>query len=106
MSLHKAYKVTVITEKLISEPVCEIISESGATGYTLVAAGGKGSQSLHATSSKASVVEDFSNVRIECIVGKKSIAEEIIEKVAERFFKKYPGITFLEEVEVKDLSKF
>ena len=40
MEIHHAKKVVIITEKLISEDVCELIKDSHASGYTICSVGG------------------------------------------------------------------
>ena len=102
---HKATKVVIITEKLIFDGVTTIIEEAGATGYTMVAAGGKGSRGVRA-SGRASVVDAFTNVKIEVICSTHEKANEIADRVAERYFTNYSGITYLEEVEVLRERKF
>ncbi|MCD8509523.1 MAG: hypothetical protein LRY73_06315 [Bacillus sp. (in: Bacteria)] len=106
MTLHKAEKVVIITEKLILKGVCEIIEACGATGYTIVAAGGKGSRNVRSTSDRALVIEDFANVKIEVIVKYKTMAETIMEQVAAKYFENYSGITYVEEVEILRPKKF
>ncbi len=106
MTLHKAEKVVIITEKMISKGVCEIIEACGATGYTIVAAGGKGSRNVRSTSDRASVIDDFANVKIEVIVNDKAMAEEIMDQVAGQYFENYPGITYVEDVEILRPTKF
>ncbi|QLC24852.1 hypothetical protein HFP57_07305 [Parasphingopyxis algicola] len=102
---YKAIKVVIITEKLIFDGVAEIIEEAGGTGYTVVAAGGKGSRGVRSTS-RASVVDAFTNVKIEVIVSDHDIAERITDTVAARYFGDYSGITYLEEVEILRPDKF
>lgn len=106
MTLHKAEKVIIITEKLIAKGVCSIIEACGATGYTIVAAGGKGSRGVRSISERASVIDDFSNVKIEVIVNDKDMAEAIMNKVTAKFFKNYSGITYMEYVEILRPQKF
>jgi nitrogen regulatory protein PII len=106
MTLHQAEKLVIITEKLILKAVCEIIEACGATGYTIVAAGGKGSRNARSTSERASVVDDFANVKIEVIVNEKAIAENIMEQVVGKYFQNYSGITYLEYVEIFRPFKF
>ena len=43
---YKATKIVIITEKIILEGVTEIIEKAGASGYTIVTAGGKGSRGI------------------------------------------------------------
>ena len=102
---HKATKVVIITEKLILEGVARIIEEAGASGYTVVAAGGKGSRGIRSTA-RASVVDAFANVKIDVIAVDRAMAERIADEVAARYFENYSGITYLEEVEILRPHKF
>ena len=106
MTFYKAKKIVIIAEKILSDKICKIIDESGAKGYTVVPAGGKGAHRRHYTSERASVVDDFSTVRIEVIVGNKSVAEKIGNIVVEECFKNYSGIVYLEDVEILRKEKF
>jgi len=106
MTLYSAEKLVIITEKLICDAICEIITDAGATGYTLTPAGGKGSRNKRSTSDRATVIDDFSNVKIEVIVNNKAMAEEIVEQVAERFFVNYSGIAYVEDVGILRQFKF
>ncbi len=106
MTLHHAEKAVVITEKIIAKGICEIIEACGSTGYTIVAAGGKGSRNVRSTSDRASVVEDFANVKIEVIVNDKAMAEDIVNQITEKYFENYSGITYLENVEILRPGKF
>ena len=105
MSLFQTKKLVIITEKIIVEPVCELIEACGATGYTLIAAGGKGSRNIRSTD-MTHVVDDLSNIKIEVIVSNTRVAERIMEQVVEQYFNNYSGITYLEEVEVLRAQKF
>lgn len=102
---HKATKIVIITEKLIFDGVAAIIDEAGASGYTAVAAGGKGSRGIRA-SGRPAVVDAFANVKIEVITASREMAEQIADTVAERYFANYSGITYLEEVEILRPHKF
>ena len=102
---YKAMKVVIITEKVIQDSVTALIEEKGASGYTIVAAGGKGSRGVRSPS-RAMVAERFSNIKIEVIVNARDMAEAISEAVADKFFQHYSGITYLEEVEIQRPHKF
>lgn len=106
MTLHAAEKVVIITEKIISEGVCKIIDSCGATGYTIFAAGGKGSRNKRSTTERASVVDDFANVQIEIIVNNYEMAEAIMDKVRTKYFQNYSGITYLEDIKILRPEKF
>jgi nitrogen regulatory protein PII len=102
---HRAKKVVIITEKVILDGVLRIIEESGATGYTVVAAGGKGSRNVRAQD-RPSVVDSFVNVMIEVITASDQVADTIAHEVAAAYFANYSGIIYLEEVEVLRPAKF
>lgn len=106
MTLHNAEKVVIITEKIISEGVCKIIESCGGTGYTIFAAGGKGSRNKRSTSERASVVDDFANVQIEIIVNNSDMAEAIMEKVKASYFHNYSGIIYMEDIKILRPEKF
>ena len=106
MTYFKAKKIVIIAEKMLSDKICAIIEESGARGYTVVPAGGKGSHGRHYTSERASVVDDFSTVRIEVIVRDQQVAEKIGNEVVEKCFGSYSGIVYLEDVEILRPAKF
>lgn len=101
---HKARRVVLVTEKLILDGVVRIIEANGATGYTVVDAGGKGSRNVRSVD-HVSVVDAFTNVRIE-VVTTPETAERIAEEVAATYFENYSGIVTLEDVEVLRLWKF
>jgi len=105
MNHHKAIKVVIITEKLILEKVAKLIEDAGARGYTVTPAGGKGSRGVRSTS-RANVIDELGNVKIEVITGSKEAASRIADQVAERFFGHYSGITYLEAVEILRPEKF
>lgn len=100
---HKATKVVIITEKVILEGVARIIEQCGGTGYTVTAAGGKGSRGVRSADRPAAV---DANVKIEVITKSDEVAHRIIETVAETYFQNYAGITYLEEVEILRPFKF
>ncbi len=106
MKVHNVKKVVIITEKLISEQVCQLLVESKASGYTISNVGGKGSRNIRTDSDIASVLGGFTNVKIEVIVKDEQGAHEIIEKIVDEFFEDFSGITYIENVEIIRMSKF
>jgi len=105
MDHHKASKVVIITEKIILEKVAKVIESAGARGYTVTPAGGKGSRGVRSTS-RANVIDELGNVKIEVITSTKEAANRIADEVAETFFENYSGITYLEPVEILRPHKF
>jgi nitrogen regulatory protein PII len=97
--------VVIITEKLILDNVLKIVEGAGATGYTVTAAGGKGSRNVR-SEDRTKVIDAFSNVKIEAILGNAEAAEGIAEKVATTYFNNYSGITYLQDVEILRPHKF
>lgn len=102
---HDASKIVIITEKIIADGVAGILEREGATGYTIVAAGGKGSRGVR-SATRPAIVADFSNVKIEAIVPDMEIAERIADAVAAEYFENYSGITYLEPVQILRRHKF
>lgn len=102
---HKAQKLVFITEKLIAVKVCELIDKCGATGYTIMSAGGKGSRGMR-SEERGVVTDAYANVKIEVIVADEAKAHEISEKVAEKYFSNYSGITYAETVNILRPQKF
>ncbi len=103
---HQAIKIIVVTEKFLEREVRTIIETHGGKGYTLVSAGGKGLHHFHSTEARASLVEDFSNIKVEAIVRERTTAEEIAQAVMDEVFDHYPGIIYLEDVEVWRQERF
>ena len=104
MDHYNAKKVVIITEKLIADKVAKLIEACGAKGYTVTAAGGKGSRGVRSDRGGAS--DAFVNVKFEIIVASADMANEITDTVAETLFDNYSGITYLEDVEILRPQKF
>ena len=103
---YPATKLIIIAEHFISPKICAIIDECHGKGYTLIAAGGKGLHQLHSTSNKATVIEGFDNLRIEVVTHERAVAEAIAERVLAECFEDYPGVMYLENVEVCRPERF
>jgi len=102
----KACKLVIVTEKVLMHKVAKIIEDAGATGYTLVAAGGKGSRGVR-SSGQPSVGDVFSNIKFEVLTSDRDIAVKISDEVAVQFFDDYSGIAYIcDEIEVLHAHKF
>ena len=106
MALQTAEKIVIITEKIIYKGICDILERYGASGYTVVPAGGKGSRAFRSTSERASVVDDFANIKVEVIVKDKALGEAIMRDIDTKYFTHYSGITYLDTVEILRADKF
>lgn len=95
----KANKLVIVTEKVLMKKVGKIIEECGATGYTVVDTGGKGSRNVRSTG-KPNTADTDSNVKFEVLTESREMAETIADKVAISFFTDYAGIIYLCEAEV------
>jgi hypothetical protein len=101
----QASKLVIVTEKLLLKEIAKIIDAAGATGYTVVAACGKGSRNIR-SSGQPAVSDTFSNVKIEVLTASRDVALQISDTVAKKFFDNYSGITYIHEAEVLRAHKF
>jgi nitrogen regulatory protein PII len=95
----KVTKLVIITEKVLLSKVIKIIQAAGATGYTVMAAGGVGSRNTR-SSGQPAVSDTFSNVKLEVITASEDLARNIADQVAKKYFDNFSGITYLDDVEV------
>ena len=101
----QASKLVIVTEKVLLKKIARIIDEAGATGYTVVDAGGKGSRNVR-SSGQPSVSDNFSNIKFEVLTRNRDTALKISDVVAAQFFDDYSGIAYLCEAEVLHAHKF
>ncbi len=103
--MYQATKIVIITERTILDVVTKLIEQGGATGYTHVEAGGKGSRGVR-SAIRPGISGVMANVKIEAIVRDKAKAEAIITSVSEAYFQNYSGIAYVEPVEILRPNKF
>ena len=101
----QASKLVIVTEKLLLKKIAKIIDEAGATGYTVVDAGGKGSRNVR-SSGRPTVSENYSNIQFEILTPNRDLAIKISDEVAAQFFEDYSGIAYLCNAEVLYAHKF
>lgn len=101
----KASKLVIVTEKLLLKQIAKIIDEAGATGYTVMEAGGKGSRNVR-SSGQPTVSDTYSNIKIEVLVRNRDMALKISDQVAAKFFDDYSGIAYLCDAEVLHAHTF
>ncbi len=102
----RATKLVIVTEKLLLKKIAKIIDEVGATGYTVVDAGGKGSRNVR-SSGQPSVSDTQANIKFEVLTPNREMAVKISDEVAAQFFDDYSGIAYLCDVmEVLHAHKF
>ncbi|MEL6928442.1 MAG: hypothetical protein AAFO95_07400 [Cyanobacteria bacterium J06600_6] len=101
----KASKLVIVTEKLLLNKIAKIIDEVGATGYTVVDAGGKGSRNVR-SSGQPTVSGTYANIKFEILTPNRDMAVKISDEVAEEFFDDYSGIAYVCEAEVLHAHSF
>jgi len=101
----KASKLVIVTEKLLLKKIAKIIDEAGATGYTVVEAGGKGSRNVR-SSGQPTISDTYSNIKIEVLTPNRDMAVKISDQVAAKFFDDYSGIAYVCEAEVLHMHRF
>lgn len=94
-----AKKLVIVTEKILLKKIAKIIDESGASGYTVVETGGKGSRNVR-SSGQPSVSDTQANIKFEVLTDTREMAESIADQVAIKFFIDFAGIIYICDAEV------
>ncbi len=105
MITYNAWKICIITEKVIQDAVLKALESAGARGYTFYEGGGKGEHHRH-DNQRASMLPSFGIVKIEAIVRERSTAEAITDTITQQYFKEYSGIIYLQGAEIMRPEKF
>jgi len=100
-----ASMLVIITEKVLLKKVVKIIDEAGATGYTVMEAGGKGSRNVR-SSGQPNVSDTQANIKIEVLTENRDVALKISDRLALEYFDDYSGITYICDAEVLYAHKF
>lgn len=101
----QASKLVIVTEKVLLKKIAKIIDKAGASGFTVVDAGGKGSRNVR-SSGQPTVSENFSNIKFEVLTRNRDLAVKISDEVAAQFFDDYSGIAYICDAEVLHAHKF
>ena len=101
----KANKLVIITEKILLKKIVKIIDEAGASGYTVLETGGKGSRNVR-SSGQPTVSDINSNIKFEILTRERDMAIKISDEVAARYFDDYSGIAYICDAEVLHAHKF
>ncbi len=95
----QANKLVIVTEKILLKKIAKIIGEAGATGYTVMDTGGKGSRNVR-SSGQPIVSDTESNIKFEVLTESREMAEKIADQIAVKFFTDYAGIAYICNAEV------
>ena len=91
---------------MLLNKIGRIIDAAGATGYTVMESGGKGSRNIR-SSGEPAVSGTTSNIKFEVLTPTKEMAVRISDEVAARYFDNYSGIIYVCDVmEVLHAHKF
>lgn len=99
MNLKSLKLITIITEAVVSEKIIREIQESGASGYTAVAAEGRGSRGVRASEWEGR------NVKIEALVSDQ-VADKILHLLSEYYFENYAVVAYAQDVQVVRGEKY
>lgn len=92
--------LTIVTETVLEQEVCEVLEDLGAAGYTVTNARGKGGRGVRDAGWSTS-----SNVRIE-VVCSDDVAERIAKHLRQKYYDDYAMIIFESDVRVLRPDKF
>ncbi|MEC4986022.1 MAG: hypothetical protein SAJ37_08625 [Oscillatoria sp. PMC 1068.18] len=101
----QAHKLVIVTEKVLLKKISKIIDQAGATGYTVMETGGKGSRNVR-SSGQPSVSDTQSNIKFEILTRNRDLAMKISDEIAAQFFDDYSGIAYLCDAEVLHAHSF
>ncbi len=94
----QVWKLTIVAEEILSKKLIKLIKEAGATGYTVMAAGGEGSRNVRSTG-EPSVSHTLANVKIEVLTGSRELADKITHEIETKYYADYSIITYISTVE-------
>ena len=101
-----ASMLVIVTETLLLKKIADIIDKAGATGYTVTAAGGKGSRNVRSSGRPSVSGTGYTDVKIEVLTDSKEMSLMIADEVAAQFFDDYAGIAYICNAEVLSAHAF
>lgn len=92
--------VTIITELPLENKLKRLVQDSGATGYTISQATGKGSQGKREGS-----WDQNSNIRVEVICNEE-VADRINKEIFAKYYNDFAMVAFTQDITVMRPDKF
>jgi nitrogen regulatory protein P-II 2 len=92
-------KITIIAERLLRDPLLELLKRHGVTGWTITAVEGEGSRGVHASEWEGR------NVQIETLVS-PDISATIMTEIGDRYFEDWAIIVYASDVDVLRGEKY
>lgn len=99
MDLHDLFVVTLVAEPVLEDHITRDLLAQGATGFTVIEARGKGTRGIRTGDIPGQ------NVRIETVVT-KPVAERILKRVQDKWFKSYAVIAWAHPTKVVRGDKY
>ncbi|GGK21320.1 P-II family nitrogen regulator [Salinarimonas ramus] len=100
-----ATKISIVAERFLLPQIERVLEAERVSGYSIFPGGGKGAHGIHPVDG-ASLVREFSIVKLEAVILDRPAAERIAEALARESFQRHSGIVWLESVEVVRAEKF
>jgi nitrogen regulatory protein PII len=100
LSTEKRTLLTIITESIVELTLLRDLDRLGVRGYTVSDARGRGSRGV-----RDAAWEEAANIRIE-VICPRTLAEEVLRHLQERYYANYSMVAFLAEIEVLRPEKF
>ena len=100
MTNTNTFILTIYTEAALENALLDEFRDLRVPGYTITNARGKGSRG-----SRSGTWGADANIRVEVICG-RNLAEELAERLQERYYDNYAMVLTISEVEVMRPSKF
>ncbi len=101
----QVWKLVIVAEEILSKKLTKLVKEAGATGYTVMAAGGEGNRNVRSTG-EPSVSHTLSNVKIEVLTGTRELADKITHQIQKKYYADYSIIAYISQVEALRDHKF
>jgi len=95
----QAIRLVIVTEKLLFNHLVRIIDASGASGYTITVADGRGSRG-ESSSKRPTISDNYEKIKVEVITTDEDVARAIADEVSEKYFDNFSGLIFIDRVEV------
>jgi nitrogen regulatory protein PII len=92
--------ITIICEAALEDDLTAVINSTGATGYTISDARGKGAHGL-----RDALWPESANIRIEVLCD-DDLASMLLDQLLDKYYKNYTLITFVSDVGVLRPAKF
>ncbi|MHB1429587.1 MAG: P-II family nitrogen regulator [Rhodocyclaceae bacterium] len=92
--------LTIITEAIVEPTLLRDLDRLGVRGYTVSDARGRGSRGV-----RDAAWDEAANIRIDVICA-RTLAEDVLRHLQERYYANYAMVAFLAEVDVLRPEKF